>query len=121
MAADEGLVTRVGLRWLFDSETSASDRLLPAGFFCALLGLIYYSAFFSLAFQIRRIDWAARNLPADEYFRHWPSVSGIGVLVCAKRCACPGTERTILCGWTTMMTLVARQSATSFIETAEST
>src|SRR6266581_2951249 len=41
------------LRRLFDSECGAPDRLLPRWIFLRAIGLIYYSAFFSLVFQIR--------------------------------------------------------------------
>jgi len=41
------------LRWLFDSEPGAADRLIPRWLFLRALGCIYFSAFFSLVFQIR--------------------------------------------------------------------
>src|SRR5438132_14089496 len=40
------------VRWLFDSEQGASDRLISRWIFLRALGLIYFSAFFSLVFQI---------------------------------------------------------------------
>jgi hypothetical protein len=55
------------LRWLFDSERAASDRLLPRWLFLRALGLIYYSAFFSLVFQIRGLIGPHGILPAGEY------------------------------------------------------
>ena len=55
------------LRWLFDSKAGAADRLLPRWIFLRTLGLIYYSAFFSLAFQIRGLIGAHGILPAKEY------------------------------------------------------
>ena len=57
------------LRWLFDSERGASDRLLPRWIFLRALGLIYYSAFFSLAFQIRGLIGPHGILPAGEYLQ----------------------------------------------------
>src|ERR1700730_6762858 len=57
------------LRWLFDSENGASDRLLPRWIFLRALGLIYYSAFFSLAFQIRGLIGPHGILPASEYLQ----------------------------------------------------
>jgi len=57
------------LRWLFDSEQGASDRLLPRWIFLRALGLIYYSAFFSLAFQIRGLIGPHGILPAGEYLQ----------------------------------------------------
>lgn len=55
------------LRWLFDSEQGASGRLLPRWIFLRALGLIYYSAFFSLVFQIRGLIGPRGILPAGEY------------------------------------------------------
>ena len=40
-------------RWLFSSEQGAADRLIPRLLFLRALGFIYFSAFFSLIFQIR--------------------------------------------------------------------
>src|SRR2546423_15642440 len=54
------------LRWLFDSERGTSDRLLPRWIFLRALGLIYYSAFFSLVFQIRGLIGPHGILPAGE-------------------------------------------------------
>ncbi len=53
-------------RW-FDSECGASDRLLPRWIFLRALGLIYFSAFFSLVFQIRGLIGAQGILPSNEY------------------------------------------------------
>jgi hypothetical protein len=55
------------LRWLFDSEQGASGRLFPRWIFLRALGLIYYSAFFSLVFQIRGLIGPHGILPAGEY------------------------------------------------------
>jgi hypothetical protein len=57
------------LRWLFSSERGASDRLLPRWIFLRALGLIYYSAFFSLVFQIRGLIGPHGILPANEYLQ----------------------------------------------------
>src|SRR3981081_1759478 len=57
------------LRWLFNSEQGASDGLLPRCFFRLALGLIYYSAFFSLVFQIRGLIGPHGILPANEYLQ----------------------------------------------------
>jgi hypothetical protein len=54
---------------LFDSERGARDRLLPRWFFLRALGCIYFSAFFSLVFQIRGLIGPDGILPADEYLR----------------------------------------------------
>jgi hypothetical protein len=57
------------MRWLFDSERGASGRLLPRWLFLRTLGLIYYSAFFSLVFQIRGLIGPHGILPANEYLQ----------------------------------------------------
>ncbi len=55
------------VRWLFSSESGASDRLVPRWIFLRALGLIYFSAFFSLVFQIRGLIGPDGILPAGEY------------------------------------------------------
>src|SRR5208282_1448763 len=57
------------IRWLFDSEPGAFDRLIPRWLFLRALGCIYFSAFFSLAFQIRGLIGPEGILPAGEYLR----------------------------------------------------
>src|SRR2546429_3199706 len=57
------------LRWLFDSEQGASGRLLSRWICLRALGLIYYSAFFSLVFQIRGLIGPHGILPAGEYLQ----------------------------------------------------
>src|ERR1041385_1931625 len=61
------IVSRV--RWLFDSEHGAADRLISRWLFLRALGLIYFSAFFSLVFQIRGLIGPEGILPANEYLR----------------------------------------------------
>src|ERR1035438_3954760 len=53
-------------RW-FDSERGAADRLIPRWIFLRALGLIYFSAFFSLVFQIRGLIGTQGILPCNEY------------------------------------------------------
>ena len=55
------------LRWLFDSPHGASDRLIPRWIFLRALGLIYFSAFYALAFQIRGLIGPDGILPAREF------------------------------------------------------
>src|SRR5947209_74819 len=55
------------VRWLFDSEQGASDRLISRWIFLRTLGLIYFSAFFSLVFQIRGLIGPHGILPANDY------------------------------------------------------
>jgi lipase maturation factor 1 len=56
-------------RWLFDSQNGACDRLGPRWIFLRALGCIYFSAFFSLAFQIRGLIGPDGILPANEYLK----------------------------------------------------
>src|SRR2546422_3275036 len=55
------------VRWLFDSEHGDSDRLISRWIFLRALGLIYFSAFFSLVFQIRGLIGPHGILPANNY------------------------------------------------------
>src|ERR1700737_5401742 len=64
--------------WLFDSASGASDRLIPRWLFLRALGLIYFSAFFSLIFQIRGLIGPAGILPATEYLQAVTSSVGHG-------------------------------------------
>ena len=57
------------LGWLFDSRHAAADRLIPGWLFLRSLGLIYFSAFFSLIFQIRGLIGPDGILPADRYLQ----------------------------------------------------
>src|SRR5271167_71374 len=56
-------------RWLFDSEHGASSRLIPRWLFLRALGGIYFSAFFSLIFQIRGLIGPEGILPANDYLQ----------------------------------------------------
>jgi lipase maturation factor 1 len=53
--------------WIFDSKQGAVDRLIPRWIFLRALGLIYFSAFYSLAFQIKGLIGANGILPAGTY------------------------------------------------------
>jgi hypothetical protein len=55
--------------WLFDSERGASERLIPRWLFLRALGGIYFSAFFSLLFQIRGLIGPEGILPANQYLQ----------------------------------------------------
>ena len=57
------------IRRLFSSEDGASDRLIPRWLFLRSLGLIYFSAFYSLVFQIRGLIGPQGILPANEYLQ----------------------------------------------------
>jgi len=53
--------------WLFGERHGTSGRLLPRWLFLRLLGFIYFSAFFSLVFQIRGLIGPQGVLPAGNY------------------------------------------------------
>ncbi len=55
------------IRWLFHSEYGLRERLIPRWIFLRALGLIYFSAFYSLVFQIRGLIGADGILPANEF------------------------------------------------------
>jgi hypothetical protein len=55
--------------WLFNFRHGMSDRLFPRWLFLRALGLIYFSAFLSLLFQIRGLISPSGILPAAEYLR----------------------------------------------------
>jgi hypothetical protein len=57
------------VEWLFDAEKGAQDRLVARWLFLRALGLIYFSAFFSLLFQIRGLIGPNGILPADPYLQ----------------------------------------------------
>ena len=57
------------IRWLFDSKRGDTQRLIPRWLLLRALGLIYFSAFYSLAFQIRGLIGPQGILPATEYLQ----------------------------------------------------
>jgi lipase maturation factor 1 len=57
------------IQWLFDFEHGAVDRLIPRWLFLRALGCIYFSAFFSLVFQIRGLIGPEGILPTNEYLQ----------------------------------------------------
>jgi lipase maturation factor 1 len=57
------------IRRLFDSGDGAPNCLIPRWLVLRTLGLIYFSAFFSLVFQIRGLIGPVGVLPAGEYLQ----------------------------------------------------
>ncbi len=53
--------------WLFDSQAGLSNRLLPRWIFLRALAAIYFSAFFSLLFQIDGLIGPQGILPAQRF------------------------------------------------------
>jgi hypothetical protein len=64
----DGKLVSVTRGWL-DPKFGASDRLISRWLFLRALGLIYFSAFFSLIFQIRGLIGPDGILPAGEYLQ----------------------------------------------------
>ena len=56
-------------RWLFDGRSSPRGRLVPRWIFLRALALIYFSAFYSLLFQIKGLIGPEGILPAQQYLR----------------------------------------------------
>ncbi|MHB8502863.1 MAG: lipase maturation factor family protein [Candidatus Acidiferrales bacterium] len=65
------------VRWLFDSRNGPSDRFLTRWIFLRALGVIYFSAFFSLVFQIRGLIGPDGILPAGEYLKNIANQVGV--------------------------------------------
>ena len=57
------------IRWLFSSDEGLPDRLISRWIFLRALGLMYFSAFFSLVFQIRGLIGPQGILPAADYLQ----------------------------------------------------
>jgi len=64
-------------RYLFDPARGSSDHFLARWLFLRALGLIYFSAFYALLFQIRGLMGPHGILPAAEYLK---AVSQLGVV-----------------------------------------
>ncbi|MFI5094548.1 MAG: lipase maturation factor family protein [Candidatus Acidiferrum sp.] len=56
--------------WLFNSRNGPTDRFYARWIFLRALGLIYFSAFFSLVFQIRGLIGPKGVLPAAEFLKN---------------------------------------------------
>jgi lipase maturation factor 1 len=54
-------------RYLFDSEYGSANHFIARWIFLRALGLIYFSAFFSLLFQVRGLIGSQGILPAADY------------------------------------------------------
>src|SRR5215471_14888483 len=57
------------IKWLFDERCGSSRRLISRWLFLRALGGVYFSAFFSLAFQIRGLIGPGGVLPAGDYLQ----------------------------------------------------
>ena len=56
-----------GIRFLFDRDHGPTDRLLPRWLLLRALGLIYFSAFFALLFQILGLVGSQGILPVQQF------------------------------------------------------
>ena len=56
-------------KWLFDERCGSPRHLIPRWLFLRALGGIYFSAFYSLAFQIRGLIGTSGILPAGSYLQ----------------------------------------------------
>ncbi len=64
-----GWLIRASFRWVFRGQRSGPDRLILRWLFLRALGGIYFSAFFSLVFQIRGLIGPHGILPAGAYLQ----------------------------------------------------
>jgi hypothetical protein len=55
------------VRWLFDSQAGLDNRFVARFLFVRALAAIYFSAFFSLLFQIKGLNGPAGILPARSF------------------------------------------------------
>ena len=55
------------IRWMFDDRFGAPNRLIPRWIFLRALAAIYFSAFYSLLFQIKGLIGPEGVLPARQY------------------------------------------------------
>ena len=68
------------LRWLFSSSEGARGRLIPRWIFLRALAAIYFSAFFSLLFQIKGLIGPLGILPVQQYLAAVGDQLGKGAL-----------------------------------------
>jgi hypothetical protein len=64
-------------RYLFDSAYGRFNHFIARWFFLRALGLIYFSAFFALLFQLRGLIGSRGILPAADYLRFASSLGAI--------------------------------------------
>lgn len=65
------------IRWLFDPRRGAQARLIPRWLFLRALAVIYFSAFYSLLFQIKGLIGPEGILPAQHFLAAVAHVMGV--------------------------------------------
>ncbi|HVH85742.1 MAG TPA: lipase maturation factor family protein [Terriglobales bacterium] len=127
---------RSAIRRLFASEYGASERQIPRWLLLRALGVIYFSAFYSLVFQIRGLIGLQGILPAGEYLqavarsgmahaRFWyvPSLlwisSGSRVLMLLCWAGMIGSVLLVLNLWPRAMLIVCFVCFLSFVSAAQ--
>jgi lipase maturation factor 1 len=124
------------IKWIFGSPSGGRSRLIPRWLFLRALGAIYFSAFFSLLFQIRGLIGPDGILPAGTYLetvaqslgyweRFWyaPTVlwSSSGTTMLSTLC-CVGMAAALLVLlnlWPRMMLAVCFVCFLSFVSAAQ--
>jgi hypothetical protein len=84
---------RNALRWLGDSS---SDRLIARWLFLRALGLIYFSAFFALLFQVRGLIGTQGILPAADYLERARSLGALRFWYVPSLLWSSSSDRTLL-------------------------
>jgi len=84
------------LRWLFSSTQGVPGRLIPRWIFLRALAAIYFSAFFSLLFQIKGLIGPNGILPAQQYLPAVAEQLGKGALWFAPSLFWLNTSNTML-------------------------
>jgi hypothetical protein len=64
------------LRWLFDAQTGPQTRLVPRWIFLRALAVFFFSAFYSLLFQIEGLIGPRGVLPAEKFLNALRSETG---------------------------------------------
>jgi hypothetical protein len=124
------------ISWIFDSPTTGPTRLMPRWLFLRALGLIYFSAFFSLVFQIRGLIGPLGILPAGSYLQavadalgHWQRIwyaptllwwsSGNGMLIALCWAGMAASLLLVLNVWPRCMLVICFVCFLSFVSAAQ--
>jgi hypothetical protein len=131
-----GWPSPTSIGWLFGAQNSGRSRLIPRWLFLRALGGIYFSAFFSLVFQIRGLIGRNGILPAGAYLQavaqslgHWERVwyaptvlwwsSGTGMLTALCWTGMAASLLLVLNLWPRAMLVVCFVCFLSFVSAAQ--